>query len=67
MTAEPGFFQKLFKKVDPNPVIASVVSALEKMMADRSSLFVDPVWDRQSHRLGPIGSASMAPPLALLR
>lgn len=45
VTAEPGFFQKLFKKVDPNPVIASVVSALERMMADHSSHFVEPVWD----------------------
>lgn len=45
VTAEPGFLQKLFKKVDPQPAIATVVTALERMIADHPSKFLEPSWD----------------------
>ena len=45
VTAEPGFFQKLFKKVDTGPAITEVVTALERMMADHPSAFLNPNWD----------------------
>lgn len=43
VTAEPSFFKKLFKKVDTAPAVSKVVSALEKMVAEREE-FRDAEW-----------------------
>ena len=33
--AEPGFFKKLFKKVDTKPAVSKVVAAIRRMIEDR--------------------------------
>lgn len=39
VTAEPGFFKSLFRRVDTRSATAPVNAALRKMMADRPDLF----------------------------
>lgn len=43
VVAEPGFLQRLFKKVDTTPGIEKVTSALRAMIAE-SACFEDPQW-----------------------
>jgi hypothetical protein len=44
VAAEPGFFQKLFKKVDTKPVSQSVAAAMKRMVEDHPDKFIDPEW-----------------------
>ena len=44
VAAEPGFFKYLFKKVDTQPAIAKLVTALKALMSGNDH-FQDVVWD----------------------
>ena len=46
VVAEPGFLQKLFKKVDTVPAVSRVVVGLERMVAERGE-FEEPMWSER--------------------